>query len=319
MPQPLVVHDPNVDLRLHLLASDPAHELLRAVPVEPAPQQLVPKALDEVRGAAPSRGKWRRVLELPSQGAGLGRQALQYHPDGHPGREAVGVEDDVRANSRRLAPRHIDVPVQVAQDSLLAVPAGELVPNHRVTVEPQLEVDLVHSLGPAANDGDLIHHSHLLALQNVVLAPAVGLVDHAILVVPGPDGGPDVRKAVSVDPVHILVLPGLQPSPRALRRPFPGAPLVEAPVGDHPRELVPKPIPWRFPPRVVCPPRPLHPERSRLAVHLHHLALVHRPVREAPLHAGLVDDHGVLHVVPCVGQDRDDGICPGRVLINLVI
>ena len=54
------------------------------------------------------------------------RHALDEHADGHAGREAMGVEQDVGSHAA-LTEGHVLGRPQAAQDALLAVAAGKLV------------------------------------------------------------------------------------------------------------------------------------------------------------------------------------------------
>ncbi|KAG5459468.1 MAG: hypothetical protein BJ554DRAFT_127 [Olpidium bornovanus] len=149
VPQPLVVHDADVDVRLELLARHPAVHGLVAVVVVTGFQQLLAEVVRGVVEPGPrteqpprhaiSRER-RGVLRDPVQRAALRGDALHEHPDGHPRREGVRVYDDVGLHPG-LGKRQVHGRILLAAHALLPVAGGELVADDRRPRDPQLDLD----------------------------------------------------------------------------------------------------------------------------------------------------------------------------------
>ena len=82
------------------------------------------------------------VLREALHGARLARHALDQHPDSHPTRERVRVDDHVRLDPA-LAERHVDGGPLLRAHALLAVPRGKLVADDGGAGDPQRDVDLL--------------------------------------------------------------------------------------------------------------------------------------------------------------------------------
>lgn len=160
--QPLVVHHANEDVRLQFDTTDPAVEALGAVVVVAGGAQHLAEVLQ--RRAVLGECEGRGVVAQAVQGARLTRHALNQHADGHTRREAVRVEQDVRAHAA-LCEGHVLSGPQAAEDALLAVAARELVADGGVARHSHrdahaLEASRAHVI---AADFDVVHHAGLLA------------------------------------------------------------------------------------------------------------------------------------------------------------
>ena len=69
------------------------------------------------------------------EGAALAGHALDEHADGHPTRERVRVDDDIRADPG-LAEGHFHLRPQYAHEALLPVPAAEFASDDWITGYP---------------------------------------------------------------------------------------------------------------------------------------------------------------------------------------
>lgn len=89
--------------------------------------------------------------------------ALDKHPDGHSGGEAMRVEQDVRAHAA-LGEGHVLRRPQAAQDSFLTVSAGELVTNGGVPGNAVCDANVLEtaSAGVIAAHLDIVHYAALL-------------------------------------------------------------------------------------------------------------------------------------------------------------
>ena len=72
----------------------------------------------------------------------LSSHTLDEHPDGHPRRESVRVDDDVGLHST-LGEGHVDGGPLLRANSLLSVTRRELVSDGRRTRDSDLDVDLL--------------------------------------------------------------------------------------------------------------------------------------------------------------------------------
>lgn len=160
--QPLVVNHPDEDVGFQLLAAQAAVEALRAIVVVPAGSEHFAKVLQG--GVVLREGEGRGVVAEAVQGAGLPGHALDQHPDGHAGREAMGVEQDVGAHAA-LGEGHVLGGPQATQDALLAVAASELVPDGGVARHSHGDTDVFEAARAAvvAAHLDVVHHAGLLA------------------------------------------------------------------------------------------------------------------------------------------------------------
>ena len=68
-------------------------------------------------------------------------------------------------HARGFTEGHVSVFPLLGEDTLLTMPATELVPNDRVAVEPHLNIDPLQVRIFGADDGDLIDDCNLLTLQ----------------------------------------------------------------------------------------------------------------------------------------------------------
>mmetsp|Transcript_39657 Transcript_39657/g.61982 ORF Transcript_39657/g.61982 Transcript_39657/m.61982 type:complete len:303 (+) Transcript_39657:734-1642(+) len=284
MPKSLIVNQPNENVSMHDGAADARVQGLAAVVGVARRAQLLAEV---VHGPALLVERERgRVLVVAVHGAGLASHGLDEHADGHARGEGVRVDDHVRGHAR-LGEGHVLLRPQDAQHALLPVPAAELVADDRVARVPQGqghpgEVRLGQPpLRP--QQAHVLHHRRLrvLVLDHSLLPGQV--VHVAQQRVPGLDPGPDVREPVlaqrGLDLCAALLVAG-------------GA------VGE---------------PHVASLGRaaPLRQQVVRLG-------LVHGRVREAAVEGRPVQDHGVLHVVPCVADHGHNGIGALRVFIHLI-
>mmetsp|Transcript_21691 Transcript_21691/g.36260 ORF Transcript_21691/g.36260 Transcript_21691/m.36260 type:complete len:388 (-) Transcript_21691:185-1348(-) len=234
----------------------------------------------------------RRVCEGARLRARLRGEALHDHANGHARGEGVRVDDDVWAYAAVQTEGHVHVGVQQAQRPLLPVPAAELVPDDGVAVVPELDRGPRQAAVAPAHHRDAVHKGWVLSLELVQTHFAGSCVHHAAPCFLRHDARALAREPVLVDSLLVLVVAV------ELRR---GPPLAgEIGGGD------------------AAPPEgPLGV--ALLLGQVDGLALVHGGVHQPALHAGLVDHHGVLHVVPGVGQHRHHRVRARRVLVHLVL
>ena len=118
--QLLVEDDSRVDLGLDH-ASGPAvvHDLL-SVPLESVPEQTV---ADGILVLAGERGT---VDDAALHGTDPSRDHLEHVPDGHTGRDTVGVDHEIGGDSVGCE-RHVALVDEPSDDSLLSEPGAELV------------------------------------------------------------------------------------------------------------------------------------------------------------------------------------------------
>mmetsp|Transcript_90339 Transcript_90339/g.264307 ORF Transcript_90339/g.264307 Transcript_90339/m.264307 type:complete len:628 (+) Transcript_90339:235-2118(+) len=305
VPQALVVDDPDEDLRLELSAMYArvhalSSKLLEAVLLQDAAEVV---RHGQASNNSPSIGTGLAVITLQegvcfivgfrvvvsssvaSEGCGVGphqpvaggrlaSNALDEHADGHPRREAVRVEEDVRRDAA-LCEGHVLCWPQEAHHTFLTVARRELVAHHWVACVPELEhqplarIRRIQRL--TIDQGHLLHISWLLIMVSLNLWLA-SVVDNAVHGVAFLQVRPDGREAVVVQGLRLL-----------LQRLALACEVAEA--------------------------APLHLIVAHsVAGSVDDLRLVHLAVGKSTVVGGLVDEHCVFHVVACVGDHRDDGV-----------
>ncbi len=166
VPQALVVNHPDEDVCLELQAAYARVEALRAIVVVPCGFQHFTEMLE--RRALLRELERCGVMTQAVEGCRFSSHALDEHPDGHSGGEAVRVEQDVRAHAA-LSEGHVLRGPQSAQDSLLTVSAGELVSDGGVSGNAGCEANALEatSAGVIAAHLDVVNHTALLIPEEI--------------------------------------------------------------------------------------------------------------------------------------------------------
>eukprot|EP00958_Prasinococcus_capsulatus_P029961 scaffold7820_cov363-Prasinococcus_capsulatus_cf.AAC.5 len=167
--------------------------------------------------------------------------------------------------------------------------AAELVADDRIPIELHPDGGLLDlCVGGIADDGHLLDHRPLLALELVQLLPPGGLVNLTTVHAATIHDSACMRQAVDVQLAHAgeLLLAATQ-----MRRLVSDAKAVGG---------------YRLGGTFAS------------CMQVDHLRLVQRAVGEASLHGGLVDDHRVLHVVARVRQHGDDRVRSGRIVVHVI-
>lgn len=124
--QTLVVDNADEDVGLQLLTTQSTIEPLCAVVIVSAR----PKHFTKVLKCRPLLGEGERccIMTQAVQSSRLAGHAFNQHPNGHAGREAMRVEQDVGTHAT-FSKGHVLGRPQAAQDALLSMAAGKFITN----------------------------------------------------------------------------------------------------------------------------------------------------------------------------------------------